>query len=117
MTRGQLIKFTTHADSTDPQQPIIPQLILSSLHKDNSILIDDGLGEFIVEEIGPDFLTARAQSDFSVKDRKTLNTPGVILDMPSLIDRNKPILHVDGDADERCRADTNTHYPGANQLM
>lgn len=89
---GQVVKFVSSSDSANPIEPVVPQMVITSLHKDCSILIDDGTGEFVVEEIGPDYLLARAQSEFVVKDRKTLNTPGIVMDMPSLIDRDMAVL-------------------------
>ena len=89
---GQVVRFVTTEGATNPIEPIVPPLVISSLQKDHSILIDDGMGEFVVEEIGPDYLLARAQSQFYVKDRKTLNTPGVVMDLPSLIERDMAVL-------------------------
>jgi pyruvate kinase len=84
--KDEEIVFTSDLSSSDPRQPIIPQIVIDSLMTDNIILIDDGLGEFVVTSTGGGQLRAKALSSFPVSNRKTLNTPGVMVPLPSLIE-------------------------------
>jgi len=77
-SQSQEVLAKTHAAQ-------IPQLVVEALQVGNNILVDDGLGEFEVVKKEKDLLVARALGNFKVGHRKTLNTPGVTIDMPSLI--------------------------------
>jgi pyruvate kinase len=57
-----------------------------------TILIDDGLVAMTVEEISKDDLVCRVQNDGLIKDRKSVNIPGVILSIPYLGERDKKDL-------------------------
>jgi len=94
VTKDEEVIFTANSSSTDPRQPIIPQIVIDSLSRDNVILIDDGLGEFIVTDASGSELRARALGNFPVSNRKTLNTPGVVVPLPSLIEAD--FVHLDG---------------------
>ncbi|MBP9819858.1 pyruvate kinase [Candidatus Woesebacteria bacterium] len=82
---GEAVVFTAHENATDPRTPMIPAIVVQALQEGKIILIDDGLGEFIVTKNLGTELHAVAQSAFTVGNRKTLNTPGVVIDLPSLI--------------------------------
>lgn len=91
---GQELVFSSNFDSTNPNEPLIPQIVIDSLNPGNNISIDDGLGEFEVVSSEGNHLRAIAMSDFQVANRKTLNTPGVVIDLPSLIDAD--LVQLDG---------------------
>lgn len=82
---GEHVTFTANESSTDPHSPIIPQIVVDALQIGNQISIDDGIGEFEIIEKYSDRLVAQAKGAFDVKQRKTVNTPGIIIDLPSLI--------------------------------
>ncbi|MBP7768865.1 pyruvate kinase, partial [Candidatus Woesebacteria bacterium] len=71
----------------------VPEKFIQALQPDNSILIDDGKGEFIVSEKNMTCLFAHVTEPLVVKRRKTLNTPSVMIDLPSLIE--KDLLYID----------------------
>jgi len=76
-------------DHDDKKLAIIPANVIAALSVGDSVMIDDGIGEFHITEKRDDVVIATALSSFKVKDRKTLNTPGVDLaDLPSLIDKD-----------------------------
>jgi len=93
VTKDQVITFCSDQDEPKPNQPQIPQDVIDALSVDDSILIDDGLGEFIIESKAGSCLQARALSNFEVGHRKTLNTPGVTINLPALIEQD--IKHLD----------------------
>jgi pyruvate kinase len=86
--KNQVISFCSDQNEPKPNSPQIPQIVIEALSVDDSILIDDGLGEFIVESKEGSCLKARALSSFEVSHRKTLNTPGVTIDLPALIEQD-----------------------------
>lgn len=63
----------------------IPQNVLDSLNIDNRVSLDDGICRMEVVEKLADKLTVRALNDFTCRDRRTMNTPGIVIDMPSLV--------------------------------
>lgn len=94
VSKDEEIVFTSDETNQDSRSPIIPQIVIDSLSQEKSILIDDGLGEFVIAGIAGDKLYARALGNFPVNNRKTLNTPGVVVALPSLIDAD--LVHLDG---------------------
>lgn len=83
---GDTVTFTSDENTKDPKTPIIPQIVVDSLEVGNQISIADGIGEFEIIEKNPTNFVASVKGNFEVGQRKTLNTPGVIIDLPSLIE-------------------------------
>ncbi len=85
LAAGEKAVFTTDKNLKKDNLVFIPQNVIDALKKGDKVSIDDGNGEFeIVENYKNKYVVAKAVSDFTVKHRKTLNTPGVVIDMPSL---------------------------------
>ncbi len=82
---GDRVTFTANKKTSHPKTPIIPQIVIDTLEVGNDISIDDGIGEFEIIEKHSDSFIAVAKGNFKVGQRKTLNTPGIIIDLPSLI--------------------------------
>lgn len=91
--QGGLVHFTSDTDSKLDNPIFIPQTVVESIPERNDILLDDGSCEFRVVEKGGNYLSAQAIIDCTVGHRKTMNTPGVVLDMPSLTDRDFDYLN------------------------
>jgi pyruvate kinase len=90
---NQEVLFTSDPERNDPRIPVIPQVVIEALQPGNNILVDDGLGEFEVKRSEGNLLTVVALGNFTVGNRKTLNTPGVVVEMPSLIPED--LVHLD----------------------
>ncbi|HRX15521.1 MAG TPA: pyruvate kinase [Spirochaetota bacterium] len=58
----------------------------------NRILIDDGDLELLVEEKEGDRLKCRVMNSGVIKGKKSINVPGVSLDLPSLSDRDREYI-------------------------
>lgn len=82
---GEEVIFTSNEKGNGARSAFIPQIVIETLSIGDRILIDDGLGEFVVSQIAGTDLHATALGSFTVSNRKTLNTPGVTIDLPSLI--------------------------------
>ncbi len=91
---GEEILFTSNENGDKVKSAFIPQIVIETLSIGDRILIDDGLGEFVVSQINGTELKATALGSFTVANRKTLNTPGVTIDLPSLIPTD--IVQLDG---------------------
>ncbi len=85
---GDEVTLVSDGSGNNPRQPQIPQNVIETLSVGNHVLIDDGLGEFEIVGKEPDHLIIKALGSFPVSNRKTLNTPGVVIDQPSLIDQD-----------------------------
>jgi pyruvate kinase len=92
VNKGEHIYFSD--DLHFPQQKVaqIPTHVIESLNTGNHIIVGDGTCEFIVIEKGENFLRAEAIDVCVVKTRKTMNTPNVVLNMPSLLARDLEYL-------------------------
>ncbi len=79
----------------------IPESVINDLSEKDKISIDDGYCKLEVVEKKDNKLVVKVLNDHVIKHRKTLNTPGVRLNMPSLIQRDYDLLDAlsDGMAD------------------
>jgi pyruvate kinase len=85
---------------TDDNRAIgVPNELLQSLSVGKCISIGDGSCEFEVAEVKENEVKLTAQDDFTVKDSKTLNAPGIPLDMPSLT--TKDVSYLDAIKNEK----------------
>ncbi len=87
--------FLTNHDSTKAQQAktiLAPKEVAEGLQVGSHILLEDGACEFEVISKQDDVVELSAVLACTVKHRKTLNTPGLVLDMPSLTDRDYQYL-------------------------
>lgn len=59
--------------------------VFAALKLGNTILIDDGSVDLVVKEVRENFLRAQISQDYTIKHRKSLNLPGIDVDLPSLV--------------------------------
>lgn len=90
---GDVITFTGNTDTTAERTVIVPVEVVAAVKEGDKILIEDGLGEFTVVGKENGDVQAQVSDDLVVKKRKTLNTPGVDINLPSLIEQD--IVHLD----------------------
>lgn len=95
---GQEVVFTSDEHESNPHHPMVPQMVIDSLHNGDTVLIDDGLGEFVITGKEGNKIHTRALNACTVGNRKTMNTPGVVMEMPSLIAAD--LVHLDAATDE-----------------
>ncbi len=82
---GDLVTFRLTPQNNQEIGIPTPEVFVA-LKSGNTILIDDGSVELLVAETGPDWFTAKISTDYTIKHRKSLNMPGVDVDLPSLIE-------------------------------
>ena len=63
------------------------------------ILIDDGSADLLVVEKTEDHLVCKAQNTSVIKGRKSINVPGVSIELPSLTEKDKMFINWAIDAD------------------
>ncbi|MDQ5931162.1 MAG: pyruvate kinase, partial [Patescibacteria group bacterium] len=88
---GDVITFTANKDTTAERTVIVPPELVEAVKEGDKILIEDGLGEFTVVGKENGDVQVQVAEDLVVKKRKTLNTPGVDINLPSLIEQD--IVH------------------------
>ncbi|MBD3250310.1 MAG: pyruvate kinase [Candidatus Pacebacteria bacterium] len=76
----------------------IPQNVIDLLEPGLLILIDDGLCQFEVTSKHQNYVEAVALDQFTLKHRKSMSIPGVVTDMPVLIDND--YVQLDGIQDD-----------------
>ena len=86
LKKGEQARFVS--GKPNEKEMNIPQLVIEAIQVGDLVSVDDGICEFKVEARTKDSLTVKALSDFTVKHRKTMNTPGIVINMPSLIDND-----------------------------
>jgi len=90
--KGESVIFTSDEKFDAKQFALVPQTVIECLSVNDLVLLEDGDSEFTVINKGGNFLEAQALLDCPVNHRKTMNTPGVVLDMPSLTERDYQYL-------------------------
>jgi len=85
---GEEVTFTSNLKINSDKVIYVPQEVINCMSENNLVLLDDGVCEFIITQISDDSMRAEAVVDCEVKHRKTMNTPGAILGMPSITDRD-----------------------------
>ena len=88
VTKGETVSFTSNRSAQGEKIVYVPEDVVHSLQAGNAILLEDGACEFKVVDKQENTLFAQAEVDCTVKTRKTMNTPGIVLNMPSLTDRD-----------------------------
>lgn len=90
---GEIVTFTADATTVEEKTVIVPPEVIEAVKEGDKILIEDGLGEFIVVGKEEGDVQVQVVEDLVVKKRKTLNTPGVDINLPSLIPQD--LVHLD----------------------
>ena len=83
---NDLIKFTSELPGEKEMN--IPTNVVEAIQIGDMVSIDDGICEFEVVEKDKTSLTVKVLGDYTIKHRKTMNTPGIVIDMPSLIEND-----------------------------
>ncbi len=93
---GEKAKFV----STPPgeKEMNIPANVIEALQIGDTVSTDDGACEYKVIEKDKTSATVQSAIDITVKHRKTMNTPGIVIDMPSLIEND--LIQLDNMTDD-----------------
>jgi pyruvate kinase len=91
--------FTSDRAKNEKNTIYVPEKVISILNPGKLILLDDGACEFEITTRTDTSLTAKALGNCEVKHRKTLNTPGLVVDMPSLVETD--FAHLDHVAESK----------------
>lgn len=86
--KGEEVIFTSNLEKKLGKIAYVPQEVISCMSEDHLILLDDGACEFIIDKISKNAMKVKAVCSCEVKHRKTMNTPGTILGMPSITKRD-----------------------------
>lgn len=66
--------------------------ITEEMHVGDAILIDDGEVELEVIEVAVDYLLCRAKNDGVIGSRKSVNIPGVRINLPAITERDRRFI-------------------------
>ena len=86
LAEGETCIFTYNTNLDAVKKVLIPQNVVETLQVGNMVLLDDGACELEVASKQNDHLVLKSLTGCTVKHRKTMNVPGVTIDMPSLVD-------------------------------
>ena len=100
---GDRVKVVGNPDQATTKECIsvsYPNFV-HDLNEGGHILIDDGELEMIVIEKHPDYLFCEVQNESTLGSRKSVNVPGVRINLPSLTekDRNNILFAIEKDID------------------
>jgi len=88
---GDIVKVIGDPDTltTREQISVSYKNFVSDLKVGSYILIDDGELELLVKEKNDEYLTCEVQNEASMGHRKSVNVPGVRINLPSLTEKDK----------------------------
>lgn len=88
---GDIVKVYGHPDGTTSSEEICLNYpdIAKILQPGDRLLIDDGELGFTVESIDGDTIIAKAENSGSLGSRKSVNLPGVSIDLPAVTERDR----------------------------
>lgn len=95
LKKGDLIKMkgNDNLPCTELCIKVSYQDFVKDLEVGKKILIDDGELELLVVSKDEEFLTVEAQNGGPVKNRKSINVPGVSINLPSLSPKDIEFIH------------------------
>jgi pyruvate kinase len=88
MKEGEVAYFTSNQDLKKKNLIFVPENALDVIEPGQLILTDDGLCQFEAVKKGNKTVEAVALDSFTVKHRKTMSIPGVVTDMPVLVEND-----------------------------
>jgi pyruvate kinase len=97
LEKGEQAKFVI-AEPGEKEMNI-PQIVVEAIQVGDLVSVDDGICELKVSDKNEKSLTVEALNPCVIKHRKTMNTPGIVIDMPSLIDNDLVQLDNMSDSD------------------
>ncbi len=93
VTKGQEILFSfSKIDSTKTNVCVNYKKFVDDVEKGSHILIDDGDIECVVLEKHEKFLVCRVENSGKIKNNKSVNVPGVVVNLPSISARDKEFI-------------------------
>jgi pyruvate kinase len=92
LQKDETAQFVSNEQTTAEKTIVVPSHVIESLQVGNQILLEDGKCDLTVVEKQGEMLVAKANYACQISTRKTMNTPGVVLNMPALIDRDTEFI-------------------------
>ncbi|MCF6359048.1 MAG: pyruvate kinase, partial [Draconibacterium sp.] len=90
---GETVTFSSSPIITNTTNICVNyEKFVADLKVGNKILIDDGDIEFTVEKKQNDRLICHVENSGTVKRKKSINVPGIKIDLPSLTERDKEFI-------------------------
>ena len=103
LSKGDQVKIVgSQSDFADEKTFAVSyEFFVQDIELGNRILIDDGDLELLVIEKTDDYLKVEAQNEGFLKNRKSVNIPGVSINLPSLSDKDRDFIQfaIDQDID------------------
>lgn len=93
---GDRIKVVGNPDGLSSKETVYVTYrgITQKTHIGDDILIDDGEIDLEVIEVKDDYLLCRAKNDGVINSRKSVNIPGVRINLPSITERDKHFIQL-----------------------
>ncbi len=89
LTKGQLVAIVPAEDQPDPETiPTTYEGLPGDVSDGDTILMDDGLLRMRVEGVDGDRVKCRVEVGGTLKDRKGINLPGVLVSAPALTEKD-----------------------------
>ncbi len=89
---GETVVFTSDTTAKPERNIMIPQEVIDALPVGCTIILADGACEFELTKHEKTHFIATSRMNSTVAHRKTMNTPGITPNMPSLTDRDYKYL-------------------------
>jgi pyruvate kinase len=84
--------FTSQELSHSDTDVLLPPNVIDCLEVGNHIITDEGACHFVIVSKTDGHFAAECQEDCVLKNRKTVNTPNVVVEMPALLPRDEEFI-------------------------
>ncbi|HOV70884.1 MAG TPA: pyruvate kinase [Dysgonamonadaceae bacterium] len=93
---GDLIRIAGNPEGISSREVIYVSYadIAKAMQPGEDILIDDGEIDLKVEEVYSDYIVCRVQNDGVVGSRKSVNIPGVRINLPTITERDRKFIRL-----------------------
>lgn len=89
---GETVTLASSEEGVGQKTMIVPKEVVDGVEVGSQVLLEDGACEFEIVEKKGDIAIAKAAMGCTVKHRKTMNTPRLVLPMPALTNRDYAYL-------------------------
>ena len=86
---NEVVLTTEQVTGTDERISVSYKNLPRNLTKGNTVMLDDGLIELKVKDVAETEITCEIISGETLKNKKSLNVPGVAIDMPYMSEKDK----------------------------
>ena len=89
LDRGQMVRFVPAETAAGDLLPLPYPEIFAAIRPDHRLYIDDGRVRLVARRVSPDLIEAEVLEGGRISDRKGVNLPDTVLDLPVMTEKDR----------------------------